>query len=237
MSDITNVYCDESCHLEHSDSDVMVLGAIFIDKSKMREVCDRIIEIKERNKVSKKLELKWTKVSKGNPQVYIDLIDYFFDDDDISFRSLIVPSKKNLSFDELNTYDDWYYKMYFTMLKWIISPDKKYNFYIDIKDTNSYAKATKLHNILCSNEYDFQHKRILKVQPIRSHEVEVMQLTDLLIGAISYVNRGLSDNETKLELVKLIQKKSTFALTKSTLIKEPKFNLFFWNSRENYYGM
>ena len=29
-----NLYCDESCHLEHDDSDVMVLGALIIPKDK-----------------------------------------------------------------------------------------------------------------------------------------------------------------------------------------------------------
>lgn len=31
---------------------------------------------------------------------------------------------------------------------------------------------------------------ISKVQPIRSNEVEIMQLTDIIIGAIGYVNRN-----------------------------------------------
>lgn len=32
-----NLYCDESCHLEHDDSDVMVLGALIIPKDKGRK--------------------------------------------------------------------------------------------------------------------------------------------------------------------------------------------------------
>lgn len=31
-----NLYCDESCHLENDDSNVMVLGALILPKDKKR---------------------------------------------------------------------------------------------------------------------------------------------------------------------------------------------------------
>ncbi len=37
-----NLYCDESCHLEHDDSDVMVLGALIIPKDKKQEITENI---------------------------------------------------------------------------------------------------------------------------------------------------------------------------------------------------
>ena len=36
-----NLYCDESCHLEHDDSDVMVLGALIIPKDKRHVTVSR----------------------------------------------------------------------------------------------------------------------------------------------------------------------------------------------------
>ena len=41
-----NLYCDESCHLEHDDSDVMVLGALIIPKDKKQEITENILQIK-----------------------------------------------------------------------------------------------------------------------------------------------------------------------------------------------
>ena len=33
-----NIYCDESCHLEHDDSDIMVLGGISCDKKNIKYI-------------------------------------------------------------------------------------------------------------------------------------------------------------------------------------------------------
>jgi hypothetical protein len=42
---------------------------------------------------------------------------------------------------------------------------------------------------------------IERVQRIHSHDAEQLQLADLLIGALSYLHRGLQDNAAKLGLV------------------------------------
>ena len=41
----------------------MVLGAIWCPQTKIKEINDRIKEIKVRNGVSEIMELKWTKIS------------------------------------------------------------------------------------------------------------------------------------------------------------------------------
>jgi hypothetical protein len=62
------------------------------------------------------------KVSPAKTQFYLDLMDYFFDDDDLHFRALVVPNKSKLRHSEFRqSHDDWYYKMYFDMLKVILS--------------------------------------------------------------------------------------------------------------------
>jgi hypothetical protein len=38
-----NLYCDETCHLEHDDSNSMALGAVIVPKEKRKEICVRII--------------------------------------------------------------------------------------------------------------------------------------------------------------------------------------------------
>ena len=48
-----NVYCDETCHLEHDNSNVMVLGAVWCPQSKLKEINERIRQIKKRNNVQK----------------------------------------------------------------------------------------------------------------------------------------------------------------------------------------
>lgn len=234
MTDTFNVYCDESCHLEHDHQEVMVLGAIWCPLSKSREIAVRLREIKQRNGLSSDFEVKWTKVSPAKQTFYLDLIDYFFDDDDLSFRALIVPDKSKLKHDAIpgQDHDTWYYKMYFDMLKVIFRPDSRYRVYLDIKDTRGADKVDKLHDVLCNNIYDFDREVIERVQQVRSHEVEQIQLADLLIGAVSYVNRGLDSNAGKVAVVERMKKRSGYDLTRTTLFRENKVNLFRWRARE-----
>jgi len=49
MSQIFNVYCDESCHLENDHQEVMVLGAVWCPLEKSREIMDRLREIKQKH--------------------------------------------------------------------------------------------------------------------------------------------------------------------------------------------
>jgi hypothetical protein len=121
--------------------------------------------------------------------------------------------------------------MYFDLLKTLLSPSNCYNVYIDIKDTRSQYKVLKLTDILRNNHYDYDKKIINRIQQIKSHEVELLPLADLLIGAIVYKCRGLQTNSAKLAIIKRIQERSKYSLNSSTLYREDKLNLFFWKSR------
>lgn len=230
-----NIYCDESCHLENDHQKVMVLGASWCPANKVREISRRIREIKQKHGFNPNFEIKWTKVSPSKEDFYQDIIDYFFDDDDLHFRALIVPDKSVLDhrlFDQ--THDDWYYKMYFHMLNIILNPNPgfQYRIYIDIKDTRSAKKIKKLHHVLCNNIYDFSKEIIKQVQMVKSHEIQILQITDLLIGALSHENRMLKGSNAKQNLIKRVKERSGYKLTLTTLQKEEKFNLFFWRPKE-----
>lgn len=226
-----NIYCDESCHLERDQQNVMVLGAIWCPLDKSKEIAIRIREIKKQHSLKNDFEIKWTKVSPAKLPFYLDLIDYFFDNSDLHFRALIVPDKTQLRHAEFNqSHDDFYYKMYFDMLKIIISPNATYRIYIDIKDTRSAQKTAKLRDVLYNNQYDFSRSIIERLQTVRSHEIELLQLTDLLIGAISYENRGLNTSHAKSSIIQRFKDRSGYRLTQSTLYKEDKVNLFYWQA-------
>lgn len=114
---------------------------------------------------------------------------------------------KNFYFDFLSfiniepdvTFDDFYYKMYWQLINHKISMENNYNIYLDIKDTLSAGKVKKLKQIL---QIDFSSIRTL--QNIRSEESLLMQLTDLLMGAISYHLRGLDKVIAKNKLIEKI---------------------------------
>ena len=233
MGTIYNIYCDESCHLEYDRQNVMVLGAVWCPLENTREIAEDVRQIKKQHGLSSKFEVKWTKVSPAKVDFYLDLVEYFFRKDSLGFRAVVIPDKSKLrheAFDQ--THDDWYYKMYFRLLKVILEPDCKYRTYLDIKDTRSAAKVRGLKEVLANSIYDFRKEIIENVQNVRSHEIEQIQLVDLLIGAVSYVNRGRNTSSAKAALVEKIQRLSGYSLTRSTLLRERKCNIFIWKAQE-----
>jgi hypothetical protein len=205
---------------------------VWCKAEKSREIFQRLKEIKARHGLWPRFEVKWTKVSPALLVFYRDYLDYFFDDDDLHFRALIA-DKRSLRHDDFaQTHDDWYYKMYFNLLKVLLAPGDRYRIYLDVKDTRGGVKLEKLHEVLSNNMYDFDRKTIERLQQVRSHEVEGLQLTDLLMGAINYANRGAVDSAAKRALVERVRERSRYALTRTTLVREQKLNLFVWKPQE-----
>ena len=234
MAQTYNIYCDESCHLENDGSRAMVLGAVFCPLDDTRRIAEEVRTIKVLHGLSPKFEIKWKKVSPAKSGFYLDIFRYFFQNDDLSFRAVVIPDKSKLRHRELGqAHDDWYYKMYFTLLKIILDPSCRYRIYIDIKDTHSITKARRLRDVLCNSIYDFDRNIIQQCQPVHSHEVEQIQVADLLTGALSYVNRGLTSNSAKLQLIEYIKKQTGYSLVNSTLLREKKFNILVWRARED----
>lgn len=225
MANKFNFYCDESCHLPNDGNRIMVLGGIWCPKEKAREINDRIREIKAKYKIS--TEMKWVKLSGAKLEAYKELINYFFDDDDLHFRVLIVDNKDKINHEAFHqTHDDWYYKMYFNMIKTILCPDSSYYIYLDIKDTKSKTKISKLEEVLDNSKYTFSRNTIQRIQVIRSDEVEIMQIVDILIGAIAYKLRGYTQSIAKNSIIALMEKRSHYKLEQNSLYREDKFNIF-----------
>ena len=224
-----NVYCDESCHLENDPQTSMVLGAVWCPQSLTASLNHRIATLKTKYGLSPFFEIKWGKVSSSKMAFYEALVAFFFDTADLNFRAWVIPDKSILRHgDFAQTHDDWYYKMYFNMLKVIIRPNCSYHIYLDVKDTQSRRKLRKLHEVLANANYDFQREIIARMQHVHSHDVGLLQLADLLIGAVSYSARGLALSPAKQQIVELTKQRSDLSLTKNTLPSATKFNICFW---------
>lgn len=208
----------------------MVLGALSCSSAKVRETSLRLREIKKQHGLPADFEVKWTKISPAKADFYLSYVDYFLDDDDLAFRSLVI-NKTELDHARFaQDHDTWYYKMYFVLLRTLIDPNSEHKIYLDIKDTRGGEKLKKLHEVLSNNAYDFDRRIIKSIQQIRSNQVEQVQLADILTGAVAYANRGLSGNAGKLNVVERIRQRTRHSLTRSTLLREQKFNVFVWNA-------
>lgn len=229
------VYSDESCHLEYDNSPVMVLGAMYCDASLKEKIFNDIREIKTKHGLSSFFEIKWTKVSESKVDFYLELLDYFWSNKDLYYRGLVAKGKNELDNTKYNSgdYDLWYYKMYFLMLDSIVYPGNEYKILVDIKDTRGGKRVKKLRDVLCNNMYDFRQEVITQISQINSKESEILQLADLINGALAYHHRGLDEldesNAGKKAIVEALKEKRTLDVRTSR--GEKKFNLFIWTPR------
>ena len=231
-----SIYCDESCHLQNDKNDIMVIGGVFCPKSSVKEINKDIRKIKIKHGIGSKAEIKWRKVSNNKLEFYKELIEYFFKNDELKFRCVIAPEKTKLNLEEFSlTYNDWYYRIYYLLLKEIVSVDNEYIIYMDIKDTLGGEKVRKLKEVLNNLLFAFYSDVVKRIQLVRSDEIEIIQLTDILIGALSYVNRNLKVKENaKSELIDLIMERSSQTLRYTTTPKiwHNKFDVFRWKPKK-----
>lgn len=227
------IYCDESCHLQNDRSSVMVLGAMYCPKEKKQPIYSDIRSIKKKYGLSTYFEIKWTKVSESKIDFYLDLLDYFWNNDDLHYRGIVATGKDRLDHEKFNEgdYDLWYYKMYFRMLDPIICQEDEYHILLDIKDTKGGKRIQKLKEVLCNNIYDFNEKVIKHIGQINSRESEILQLADLFNGALAYhyrkLEKNVASNNGKVAFIEKLQSKQN--IDRKTSRQASKFNLFVWS--------
>ncbi len=223
-----NIYTDESCHLEHDGESCMVIGAVWCLKDRVPDISQRLADIKRKHGLHPRWELKWTKVSNSKIRVFQDVLDFFFDDDDLRFRAIVADKTELDHSKHKRSHDDWYYRVHFETIAWILDPSEKYNLYLDYRDTNTSARAETFRDYVCQQKFDFDRKSIERVQPVRSHESAVLQLADLLTGALAYSARGLDASKSKTTLVEQVKRRAGVSLESSTILGARKFNISFW---------
>lgn len=218
MNKLFNFYCDESTHLENDKCPYMILSFVGTEYHRLKFHNESIRKIKRKHFI--RGELKWNKLSKSKYECYKEIVEHFFTTD-LFFRAIVIDkSQLNHSLYQ-QTHSDFYDKMYFQLLIHKLHPDNNYNIYIDIKDSYSYLKAKNLKQYL---ELDYKNIRTLQV--MRSYESELIQLTDILMGAVNYKLRKLNKVTAKNKIIELIEKKISVSIDSPTPKKEEKFNIF-----------
>ena len=248
-----NIYCDESCHLpqrsdgltvstegELSARQVMAIGGVWCPHQRARALVEELRAIKLRHGLDRLFELKWGKISPAKSAFYLDCLDFFFESDDLHFRGAVVPDKaaffKHHQQASLGgDHNDAYYRLYFDTLKVIFDPRARYNIYLDAKDTRGRFKLAGLREKLLDNQfYEVPSDLLGHLQEIRSYESELLQMADLILGALTFVHRGWESrfdaNQGKLDFVARLRERSGYSLRRSTLHGESKLNLWVWHA-------
>ncbi|MBD5336561.1 MAG: DUF3800 domain-containing protein [Bacteroides sp.] len=222
-----SIFCDESCHLQFDDSDVMCVGAIIISDEYLETYKNEIKRIKSKYGILH--ELKWNTVSRTHLTMYDELLRLFFESP-IVFRCILIKNKSNIKAHSLerDEYNRFYYSVIERLIRFSIRHnsdiENSYRVYLDLKDSHGKIKLASIHEELTA--MIGTKDKIQSMQNIRSHESQFIQLADILIGAITYRARGLNGSQAKMHIVRLIEELSGYRLDEGTEPGDSKFAIY-----------
>ena len=227
VNQVHRIYCDESCHMQHDGADIMVLGALTCSAETAIAITKHIKWLRHEHGYTP--ELKWSKLHKHQWPLYKALIDLFIQQDELLFKATIVKHKKRLDHEayNANSHNTFYYKMLYYTLRDFLKPDVEYRIYLDYMDTLGSEKSKKLVEIL--------QPKCPKISAtiIHSYESQMIQFSDLLIGAVAYRNRTdiVCGSTIKRQFAEYLEEQLGYSLKSNTPPWERKFNLFQFTPR------
>jgi len=219
------IFCDESNHLSSDTSNLMVIGGILCPTLEVESVNRYIKHLKHKHNANN--ELKWTKLNNNKKEFYRELLEFFFSRVNTKFNAQIVINKSNLNHAKYNDgeADKFYYKMYYYALLPFLEVNEDFNIFIDYKDTKGGQRAKKLNEVIHNTFYGNIN---CEFTIIHSHESQIMQLTDIMIGAISYKNREDIEHKSEIKnfIIDTIEELNGASLDISSPEWEEKFRIF-----------
>ncbi|WP_301425328.1 DUF3800 domain-containing protein [Bacteroides caecimuris] len=222
-----SIFCDESCHLQFDNSDVMCIGAIIVPDALLDTCKHELKRIKSKYGILH--ELKWNTVSRTHLAMYDEILRLFFESP-MTFRSVLIKNKSNIQAHSLgrDEYNRFYYSVIERLIRFSIRHNSDsanfYRIFLDLKDNHGKIKLASIHNEL--TRMIGTNDIIQSLQNIRSHESQFIQLADIIIGAITYRARGLSGSEAKIHIVKFIEELSGYQLDEGTEPGDDKFAIY-----------
>ncbi|HEY4515096.1 MAG TPA: DUF3800 domain-containing protein [Candidatus Paceibacterota bacterium] len=216
-----NIYCDESS-IDNPKSIMMVIGALFIERSIVPEIKEKIKEIRQKHGVNG--ELKWVKTSNKVLPFYEELFSYLFsmDGTKVTFRCIVI-DKSQVNYEKYHQQDKElaFYKFYYQLLKRRLKEDAYYIF-LDFRPSKNKNSVRRLGEFLGMFSRGIKH-----IQAYQSHENVFIQVADVLSGAVSFSRNTPDGGEAKQKLTKII--------SKSIKKKDLNFGSSFWEDKFNIF--
>ncbi|MBF0308258.1 MAG: DUF3800 domain-containing protein [Magnetococcales bacterium] len=197
-----DVYCDESrpdlLTSRNSTGRFMVIGSLWLESFRRKGAKSDIHALRDLHRIGG--EFKWQKVSPSKIQFYLSLLDWFFAQaESAKFKCILVSHDPNdLEFHEGDG-ELGFYKYYFEMLHPGIVDPNRYSIFCDYKSNRLMTRLQTLRGCLSAG---YSTSPVVQVQAVRSEESVLIQLTDLLTGAVSArLNDSLVQGSAKTVLV------------------------------------
>ncbi len=225
-----NIYCDESRHTSDPRDRYAVIGAICCKRGMKRELVSAIHHLKAKHNAQG--EIGWSRVSPNKLSFYLALQQFFIDEPELTFRCIVV-DRTALDHERFNQGDVelGFYKLYYQLLVHWLDPGDSYHIYLDWQQNSDRSRFATLQEMLVRKLKG--RARIDCLEPVDSRTQPLVQMTDLLIGAVGYQWNDRQGSTAKLAFCNALAS----GLGKTTLKfatgpQEQKFNVFQWIGRQ-----
>lgn len=241
---ISHIFCDES---RQTKDRYMVLGGLIIPKPTMNTVIETLKDFREEEGM--RAELKWTKITNQMLPKYKRFVDYFFalnNNDKLHFHSIIIDNHQvnHKKFSDGDR-EVGFYKFYYQLLLHCFGKHYAINhqtksedsFIVHLDHRVSRYPIHQLRDILnngMAKKYQIRHKPFLSIEPLDSKTSDLMQINDIIVGAIGFHKNAVDliagTRAAKIEIAKYIAEQAGLrTLAENTIFKRIRFKI--WNFR------
>jgi len=221
-----NMYCDEA---STTDARYMLIGGLWVPWKAEPSVRAALSDVRARHNL--RAEMKWNKVSRTMLSAYKDFVDVFFTDTSLSFRCIVLDTHI-LDYKTFHGGDEelGFYKFYFQLVSRNLLPGNLYWLFTDERKNRKPYRLVVLKltvNRWWKKQADIEPLRA--VEPRRSHDEDLIQLADILLGAIAYAWNEQKGSPAKLSLVAYIAQRLGWpTLHIATRPMAAKVNIWKW---------
>lgn len=229
-----HLYCDESRHLPHDGEPFMLLGLISCPAEQTRAYHLELRNLCREHGLTDDYEMKWTHVRPGKLPFYEAVLSWFLAKEDVTFRAFLLPDKATV-FERLpeESQDMAYYRLCAQLLRSALPDESRCRAFLDQKDTRGGEKVRELENLLRMQADDADAEKLLGIQQIQSHEARLLQLADVLLGALGAARKGLDLPPAKQALVTSLETELGSPLAWDTATFSQKFAVSTYHDIDN----
>lgn len=217
------VYCDESnpefFKSRPPGKNYVLIGGVWTRAEDRASHKAAVNSIRERHRALG--EFKWNRVSPSRVEFYTDIVKWFFSAGEVRFRAIVLQADE--LDDRLHQYDNElaFYKFYYQVIHHWILDHNSYRVFVD-------TRTNRLHDRLKTLEQCLNYSNLtssVTVQALPSDELDLIQVADVLIGAVGYKFHGRHESSAKSRVVKAVEDEIGHEI-RPTAKTEEKFNVF-----------
>lgn len=219
------IYCDESRqeYFRSRPGDgphYVLIGGLWTESSQREQYKAQIKQLRKTHDV--RGEFKWNRLSPSRQGFYQALVEFFFEEP-MRFRCIVLPADQldAVKFHQADS-ELMFYKFYYQLLHHWIYDFNRYRIFLDLRTNRLPDRLRVLEQVLRNSNLTSE---IVSVQALPSHELDLLQLTDVFIGAVGYRFHNLAGSPAKLAIVEAIEKCLGHPI-QPTGRAESKFNIF-----------